>query len=319
MWCFRALYNSAIIQPDCQGGGANLDGDYFCAVSPSVLARQMEDCAMAALEVMKSRGVTLAPDGHSIVTGFSLGAAVPLLFAKYYETEAPESLRQALRLRATYTACGPLDWAATLRYFSAHPCFNAMLAKTAAVSLAAYSPEQLGGYQPQEFVSDMFHTTLVDYYGREMPYYEAEARYAANTLGMSSDMPNPRRLSEILAPDMLTADGQLDESAPKTQVMLNLMARESDLSGWKPQLPIYLEYCRQDDGIPFQTAYATYMELSRYGTNPNIHFCEMSLPTLLSGLASLAKPGLIHMITGFASFLPAYLQEDLGEYMMRNE
>ena len=129
MWTLRSYFNEAVIEPDGQGLGANLDKDYFCTVSSNVLARQMADCTLAALEVMRQHGVTLSGDGHSICTSCSQGAAVPLAFAKYYETEASASFREAVRLNAVYTSCGPLDFEDCIRYFSDHPTFNAMLSK----------------------------------------------------------------------------------------------------------------------------------------------------------------------------------------------
>ena len=68
LWILRAYFNEAVIEPDGQGLGVNLGKDYHCTVSSDVLARQMADCTLAALEVMRQHGVTLAADGHSICT-----------------------------------------------------------------------------------------------------------------------------------------------------------------------------------------------------------------------------------------------------------
>lgn len=312
MWTIRALLNSAVIEPDGQGCGTNLDADYYCATSPKVLARQMADCALAALELMKSRGVMLADDGHTVNVGCSLGAAVPLHFAKYYETEAPQSLRDALRLRSTFTGCGPLEWSSTLRYFSSHPRYNAMMSKTALISLAAFPASRLGGYDPHDFVSDDILKTTVEYEGRSMSYYEAEARYFFNVIGIRKELPSYTKLSQIMAPDMLTSDGKLNESSPKTQALFKHLEEEDNLSNWTPRHPVYLTHCRQDDGIPFEPAYQSYQEISRMGSNQNVHFSEKKLPAVLSAISSISGLAVIHGISTLIYIMPSYLTEDPG-------
>jgi hypothetical protein len=309
MWTLRSYFNEAVIEPDGQGFGANLDKDYYCTVSSNVLARQMADCTLAALEVMRQHGVTLSGDGHSICTSCSQGAAVPLAFAKYYETEASASFREAVRLNAVYTSCGPLDFEDCIRYFSDHPTFNAMLSKPIIFSLAALSPEQLYGYQPQDFVHPDLLNTQVEYGGRTMSYYEEEARYATNVLGTDKNMPNPKKLSEIIAPDMLNEDGKLDDNNPKTQALMRILAEQNDLSGWLPTTEIYLIHGKKDDGIPVENARKCYEALSNGGTMSNVHYHEISTLPILSELAKLPKAGIMHLITTM-SFISTYLNED---------
>ena len=54
MWNLRLIQNSAVIQPDGQGYGVDLDKDFYCSTMGHALAIQMKDCAMAALEVMSA-------------------------------------------------------------------------------------------------------------------------------------------------------------------------------------------------------------------------------------------------------------------------
>ena len=309
LWTLRTFYNEAIIQPDGQGLGANLDEDYYCTVSSNVLARQMADCALAALEVMRRHGVTLADNGHSICSGCSLGAATPLAFAKYYETEASPSFRQAIKLDAVYTGCGPVDYAACIRYFSDHPESNAMLSKSMVFSLAALTPNQLYGYRAQDFVNPTMLNTQVEYEGRMMSYYEAEAKYFVNALGTNKNMPNPKKLSEILAPDMLTQDGQLDGNSPKTQALLRVLAEQGNLSGWLPTTNIYLVHGQQDDAIPVQQIRKCYEALSNGGELPNVHYRETSVLPLFAELVKLPKAGLMHLIAA-VPLIDIYMKED---------
>ena len=309
LWTLRAFFNEAVIEPDGQGLGVNQDKDYYCTVSSNVLARQMADCTLAALEVMRQHGVTLAADGHSICTSCSLGAAVPLAFAKYYETEASASFRQAVKLNTVYTGSGPVGFEDCIRYFGDHPSYNAMLSKSLIFSLAALSPEQLYGYQPQDFVNPNLLNTQVEYEGRTMSYYEVEARYFVNIFGTNKDMPNPKKFSEIIAPDMLTKDSHFDGTNPKTQALLRILTEQGNLSGWLPTTNIYLMHGAKDDGIPVEQARMCYQTLSNGGALSNVHYKEINTLPILSELAKLPQAGILHLITTM-SFLSIYLKED---------
>ena len=312
LFTLRAYFDQAVIQPDGQGLGVNLDKDYYCTISADVLARQMADCTLAALEVMRRHGVTLIEGGRSICTGYSLGAAVPLSFAKYYETEASESFRKAVRLKDVYTGCGPMDFETTIRYLSDNPKYNAMLSKTLLFSLAALSPEQLYGYQAQDFVNKNLLDIPVVYNGRTMSYFEAEARYFFNVVGTDDDKPNPQKLSEILASDMMTRDGKLNGASPKTQALMRILTEQNNLSGWLPTTNIYLMHCKQDDGIPVEQALRCYEQLSNGGKLATVHYKETSILPLLAELAKLRKAGFMHVVACLF-FFKEYINEDMSE------
>ena len=82
----RALWDSAVIEPDYQQFGINYKKEYCGYGAPAVLARQLADCVTAALEIMRMHGVTLAPDGYTTNWGNSQGGWTTLAFAQYYET-----------------------------------------------------------------------------------------------------------------------------------------------------------------------------------------------------------------------------------------
>ena len=283
----RVFFDEAIIEPDGQGLGANLDKDYYCSASPNALARQMADCTLAALEVMQRHGVTLAADGHTICVGHSLGGAVPLAFAKCYETEVTPSFREKVKLSAVYSGNGPLDFGATFRHFSEHPECNAMLSKTLLFSLAALSREQMYGYRAQDFVNPKLLNTQVEYNGRTISYFDAEARYFINVLGTNKEVPNPTKLSEIVAPDLLGRDGKLDGTNPKTQTLMRILDEQGTLSGWLPTIPIYIMHGAEDDGVPVVQARKCYNELSNLGGNPNVHYKEIDIPFAVLSLGKL--------------------------------
>ncbi len=74
-------------------------------------------------------------------------------------------------------------------------------------------------------------------------------------LGTKSDVPKTSKLSDILAADMLTANGRLNPQSPKTQVMLRLFKEENDVFDWQPTLPVYIMHCKEDNNIPYEVSY----------------------------------------------------------------
>ena len=71
--------------------------------------RQLADCVLAALEVMRKHDVTLAPDGYTVNWGSSQNSMAALAFTHYYETEAPAWFQDEVKLRSTFTGEGPYD------------------------------------------------------------------------------------------------------------------------------------------------------------------------------------------------------------------
>ena len=104
----HALHNSAVIEPDGQGSTFTLDDMENVRVGEGdLMALQMADCVLAALEVMKQDNVTLAADGYTNNWGTSLGTVGATGFAQYMERDATPDLKQLIKLRATYIGEGP--------------------------------------------------------------------------------------------------------------------------------------------------------------------------------------------------------------------
>ena len=303
--------NSALIKPDYQAAGISTGKDPLCVVSSNVLARQMADCILAAQELMEERGVSLADDGYTVSLGISQGAVIPIAFAKYYETEAPASFREKVKLKATLSAEGPQDFVSLFWYYSDNPDFNPILSRSIVNSLAAVGSEQLEGYDSKDFMADLFHRTTVSIEGRTMTYYEAMSLYQYNVLGTERAMPNTRSLADVLAPDMLTESGQLDPTSPKTQSFMRILSRQNDIFGWSPSLPLYIIHSPQDYSIPYQVSYDFYRQLSAQGHNPNVHFGEINIP----GLPGQFIPNLNHFITSFMVNLKFMMGLEIEDYL----
>lgn len=318
MEALRTFFNSAIIIPEYQGLRHDSGKHFYCFVSSKVLARQMADCVLAAMEVLESNGVTLAPDGYTLNEGSSQVGVIPLAFAKWYETEAPRKIREKLKMKYTVTYTGPIDFAGVMSYFSEHPDFDAMLCKGMVTSLGALSEEKWDGYQPEEFMANVFHTTKVNINGKDMTYYEAMGKYSYNVLGTKSDVPKTSKLSDILAADMLTANGRLNPQSPKTQVMLRLFKEENDVFDWQPTLPVYIMHCKEDNNIPYEVSYNYYDKLSVHGTNPNVHWGDIPLP---AGSDLLVKqfPALSHVLSNVVITFRVITKEYPDEYLEKWE
>lgn len=107
MMALHALHNSAVIEPDAQGAKRGMENLIRENLQGDLTALQMADCVLAALEVMRQEGVTLAADGYSNNWGTSLGSVAATGFAQYMENDATPDLQQLFRLRATYIGEGP--------------------------------------------------------------------------------------------------------------------------------------------------------------------------------------------------------------------
>ena len=110
LMAMHALHNSAVIEPDGQGSTFTLDkmGEADGATQGDLVALQMADCVLAALEVMRQENVTLAADGYTNNWGTSLGAYGATGFAQYMENDATPDLQALFKLSATFIGEGPV-------------------------------------------------------------------------------------------------------------------------------------------------------------------------------------------------------------------
>ena len=107
MMAMHALHNSAVIEPDGQGARYEMKDLIRENLQGDLTGLQMADCVLAALEIMRQEGVTLADNGYSNNWGTSLGTVAATGFAQYMERDATPDLQALFRLRATYIGEGP--------------------------------------------------------------------------------------------------------------------------------------------------------------------------------------------------------------------
>ncbi len=272
----KVLWDSAVIEPDLQKWGINHGIEPDGGGSALHTARQMADCVVAALEVMRQRGVTLAPDGYATNWGSSQGALPTLYFAKWYDTEAPQWFREAVRLRATFAAEGtvPLKELTIYTYQDPKLVYEGHILLTAYYK--AFSKEQRGGYMPEEFVPRWFSDPQYEVDGRKITFLDALSHYYPQiTEAVVRKMTS---YAEMVAPDMLTPDGKVDLNCPKLQAWLACLHKHNDLTDWTPAHQVYIAHSPADDMMPFEMVYDLYRMLSRDGQNPNVHM--LSVPSM---------------------------------------
>ena len=265
----KVLWDSVVIEPDLQKWGINYGIESDGGGSAVHTAQQLADCAVAALEIMRQHGISLAPEGYTTNWGSSQGALPTLMFAKWYDTEAPQSFKDAFRLRATFSAEGAADMPQLMQYIYLHPedidtNFMLLLAY-----FKSFTPAQLGGYKAEEFVPQWYIDTKFQGKGREINLLEAVCHHYPQLT--DPYFQKIKSFDQIYAPDMLTADGQVDMNCPKIRAWMACLRKYNSLEGWTPAHSVYMAHCPEDDMIPFELAHNLYNLISNGGQNPLVH------------------------------------------------
>ncbi len=299
----KVLWDSVVIEPDLQKWGINYGIEYDGGGSSVHMARQLADCIVAALEIMRQHGVSLAPDGYTTNWGSSQNAVPTLYFAKWYDTRAPQWFKDSLRLRATFSAEGAADMPELMKYSYLHP----EDIDTNFVLLLAYfkgfSPAQMGGYKPEEFVPRWYQDTTFRVDGREITFQQAVCHhYPQLTDPYFRKM---KSFDQVFAPDMLTADGRVDTDSPKVRAWLACLKKYNNLDDWTPAHSVYMAHCPTDDMIPYAEAYKLYRTISRDGRNPLVHMLDV--PSMRFIPSGGLKP---HFIIAFVGLLLMALCEN---------
>jgi hypothetical protein len=269
----KALWNSAVIEPDLQKWGINLAKESDGGGSALHMARQLADCTVAALEIMRQHGVTLKPKGYSTNWGSSQGSVPSLMFAKWYDTEAPQWFKDQIRLKSTFTGEGAIDMPDFMEFNYRHPELIDVEFIVLVGYFKAFTKEQLGGYRPEEFVKQSYLEPTIGNYS----LLETTSYFTPRETGpYSSQMTSYK---EVFAPDMLTKDGEVDLNAPKVRAWLECLKEYNNLDGWKPAHQVYIAHCPQDDMIPYEMVHNLYNTIK----NKNVHLMSVPYPKLIPG------------------------------------
>lgn len=275
----KALWDSAVIEPDLQKWGVNFAKESDGGGSAVHMARQLADCTVAALEIMRRHGVTLASDGYSINWGSSQGAVPALLFAKWYDTQAPQWFKDALRLKSSFSGEGAVDMQKFMEYNYRHtelidPDFIVL-----AAYFKAFSPEQLGGYKPQDFFPQGYLEPNIPVNGHNYSLLEVASYFTPReTEPFSKKMSN---YDQVFAPDMLHPDGTVNLDSPKVRAWLSCLKKYNNLEGWTPAHSVYIAHSPKDDMVSYELTYNLYRTLSSEGKNSNVHMMSVPFPRFI--------------------------------------
>ena len=272
----KVLWDSVVIEPDLQKWGINYGIEADGGGSAVHMARQLADCTIAAMEIMQQHGVSLAPDGYTTNWGSSQGAVPALMFAKWYDTEAPQWFKEAIRLQSTFSAEGAADMPELMEYSYRHPedidtNFVLLLAY-----FEAFTPSQLGGYYPEEFIPKWYLDTTFQVNGRAISLLDAISRHYSQL--MDPYVQKMKTFDQVFAPDMLTANGQVDMNSPKVRAWMDCLKKYNNMDDWTPTHSVYMAHSPADDMIPFEKAYNLYRTISNQGRNPLVHM--LSVPSM---------------------------------------
>jgi len=275
----KVLWDSAVIEPDFQKWGINHTKEPDGCGSSLHMGRQLADCTVAALEVMQQHGVTLAPDGYTTNWGTSQGTMPALQFAKWYDTQAPQWFRDALRLHSTFAAEAAVDIPEGTRIMYLHP-ENISIDIIALVGyFQAFTPEQMGGYKPEDFLPEWYLEKKYTVDGKAVSFFDAiNCSYSQITDPVIQQITS---FDQVVAPDMLTEDGQVDFDCPKLVTWLSCLKKHNNLEDWTPQRPVYLAHSPKDNMLPYKLAYELYRIVSDRGKNPNVHMLAIPLPSFI--------------------------------------
>ena len=299
----KVLWDSAVIEPDLQKWGINYGIETDGGGSYRQMGMQLADCTVAALEIMRRHGVALAPEGYTTNWGSSQGAHPALHFAQWYETKAPQWFRDALRLRSTFSAEAAVDSVETTKIQMQRTEYLSIEMIALVGYFKAFSPEQLGGYKPEDFIPEWYNEKKYQVDGKMVSFFDAiNYSYSQITDPVIKEITS---FDQVFAPDMLTADGKVDLDCPKIQAWLACLKKHNNLDGWTPQLPLYLAHSPKDDMIPYEMAYKLYRTLSDQGKNPHVHMYDVPFPGFIPTGGMLT-----HVIIAFLEQILIALKEN---------
>ncbi|MBR3405827.1 MAG: hypothetical protein IKG92_02870 [Bacteroidales bacterium] len=299
----KVLWDSAVIEPDLQKWGINYGIEVDGGGSGLHMARQLADCTVAALEIMRLHGVSLAPEGYTTNWGSSQNAVPTLMFAKWYDTEAPQWFKEALRLRSTFSAQGAVDLSRLMQYSYRHPedidtNFVLLLSY-----FKAFTPSQLGGYKAEEFVPQWYLDTLFEVNGRKINLLDAVSSYYPQLT--DSYFQKMKSMNQIYAPDIITADGEVAIDSPKMRAWMSCLKKYNNLDDWTPAHSVYLAHSPNDEMIPYEEAYRFYLIASQQKQNPLVHM--LTVPSMRLIPKGGLKP---HFVVAFVGQLLMALAEN---------
>ena len=126
------------------------------------------------------------------------------------------------------------------------------------------------------FGNDIGHSDLefqVD--GKEISFLDAISLYYPQFTDPVVKKMNS--FDQLVAPDMLSADGEVDLDSPKVRAWFSCLRKHNDVEGWTPAHSLYIAHSPEDGMIPFEMVYDLYRTISNEGRNARVHM--LSVPS----------------------------------------
>jgi len=272
----RTFYNSAVIEPDFQDAGYDQGKHRDGVLSFKSNARILHDCVKAALEIMCQHGVTLAADGYSTNWGHSAASGVAIAYARYYEMEATESERQAIKLRSTFAGEGPTNPIDVIKYGAENPDFATRWERYYN-AFSAIEEEMMHGYKLSDFAPDWMNNTIVEYEGGTMTFFEARMSRKVDREILLQYYPenyNKNDIKMYFASDMFDSEGHFDMSSPKTVAFFEILGQQSNMDDYVPTTDIYLAHAKNDNSMPYAPARKLYEDFKAKSPT-KLHWLEV--------------------------------------------
>lgn len=272
----RALYNSAVIEPDEQGFGIDHGQHSIIYISSNVRALQLADCISAARKIMKRHGVELSENGYTTNWGNSFAAGAALAYARYYDLYASKEERDAVRLKSTFAAHGPYIYDELMMYKNSHPEYYGLLPLMSILSLDALNSNQLHGYTAEDFSPTwLLNNKHIAPDGNEYSLFYAITHCVDDfAITYQGDYPGDELMSNIVSADMLTANGVFDLKNKKTRAMLKAMKEQSVFDKWQPSTEIYMAHGEVDDVVPYSKTQEFFNTLCNQCGTTHLHWLD---------------------------------------------
>lgn len=252
----RAALNQAVVSTDIEGFGIQSDRwvPYFDAFTKG---RQSIDAAIAAKELLESKGFTFKPDAKTWNFGISLGGHHALGVLKYYESDqCPQSVRRFLPDFRTFASICPIDVRKLFLEYTEKDKLGYPFAALMMVStIFSVFPETQSEYGLEDFLSQAVNTktVTVDSVTYTVPESFRRKLIERDQLRTVLNEATGGYMRKILAPDMFDQDGNLDSRNPKSQLLLQTMDYVSLSHDWQPAHPTHMIYSPDDTIIYYNS------------------------------------------------------------------
>lgn len=285
----RALFNSLVVAPDIEGTGVSYGKTIPIHFDYKTMARQAADCELAALELVRKKGISIRPDYRTYNMGASRGGGVAFAFAKYMDTEASEAVRKAINLKDSYCVVPILGFEDLINYYGNNDDTGAKPFTIVNMLDSFYLDYQpsFGQYSLDDYYCDKYKDVRVLFKNKEYSLTEFTRLMEFDASDLDEVYSNNGIVyaSDILSPDLYTNKGNIDRDGELYKALARVMNTIDPSIGWTPDTPVSICFSSGDDIIPFEDVANNVIERVK---GPNLSYTQMSylnhIPASFNGI-----------------------------------